>query len=91
MMTAKEMFEKLGYKQDVDSDDFLQYHIETTTEMTWNRFMVVFNKSRKTYFVAHNYLVGVLGHIHKELLRDDELTKQLKETITQQMKELKWL
>ena len=89
MKTAKEMFEELGYKNDVDSFGFLQYCSEFETRMTWDRFMVVFNKETKKWFVGHNYKIG-FGDLKKEEYTN-KIDDKLRSAIHQQMKELGWL
>lgn len=83
-MTAKEMFEKLGYyKYDINVDDLL---------IGWQRYD---GKSR--YYNIHFYVnkkIRICGaHITEAfaVFVDDLLSVEELQAITQQMKELGWI
>ncbi len=78
-MTAKEMFESLGYKQTINSD----YLIEYTADNGGNDFVYI-----RFYFSSKGYEVGYFdGYISTAM----ETSIKEHEAITKQMKELGWI
>ena len=78
-MTAKEMFEKLGYVQTINSDYLIEYVGDNEdNESVYIRF----------YFLSKEYEVGYFdGYISTAMPTSIEEHK----AITQQMKELGWI
>jgi hypothetical protein len=78
-MTAKEMFESLGYKQTINSD----YLIEYVGDNEDNEFVYI-----RFYFLSEEYAVGYFdGYIPAAM----PTTIKEHEAITQQLKELCWI
>ena len=74
-MTAKEMFEKLSFKQIEEDEYSLKYY---SNEIYYD-VTVYFNKEKQSYIVTYNI----------EIPRS--ITLELHKAIHQQMKELGWL
>lgn len=68
-MTAKKMFEKLGYKQNVQ-DDFIEYYIEDMNYPVGHYPYIIFNKKHKWW---HSNLAGTTDE------EDFAINKQIEE------------
>lgn len=68
-MTAKEMFEKLGFKKCVDNIQFIIYaikHAENFSDDPLNWDYIRFDKEYKTYYV--DVMIGDIGiELHKAI------------------------
>ena len=78
-MTAKELFESLGYKQTINSDYLIEYiGANENNDRVYIRF----------YFLSKGYEVGYFdGYISTAM----ETSIKEHKAITQQMKELGWI
>ena len=75
-MTAKEMFEKLGYKQEKDTNEFITYS-DKGIIITFCKYTQSYSTKYLDYFTGDttSYFVDVKDHL----------------AITEQMKELGWI
>ncbi len=94
-MTAKEMFEELGYKlEESDNIEYVQDTVEFFTirngkkvDGSYNRTIKIYTDI-KTYIVFDECYYPEEGNIEKDIV---EITSEEHKAIHQQMKELGWL
>ena len=79
-MTAKEMFEKLGYEQTIDNNFYMTYQGETS--MITRKYDIVFCKGDKTVELDNRKWSEEAFFV---------LNRRIFLAITQQMGELGWL
>ena len=87
-MTAKEMFEKLGYKQEDDSfNKGIHYHLIQIVSGDECHYGITFNKENKSY---HTY---AYGWFKNGVNFDSNLSidYKLHQAINKQVEELGWL
>ena len=83
-MTAKEMFEKLGYKQTINSVNLIEYQDDSHGDGNYK--YVRFHHMWQEYIVGY-YENGFIAKIRKATM----VSIEEHEAITKQMKELGWI
>lgn len=81
-MTAKEMFEALGYKQVVNNDNFIEYQDDSHGDGDYK--YIYFNHLWKSY------IVGYFEECNRNVRPTKVYIEEYK-AIAQQMKELGWI
>ena len=82
-MTAKEMFEKLGYKQTINNDNLIEYKDDSYGYGDYK--YVWFHRFWK------EYLVGYYDSYETKTRPRSKVSIEEHEAITKQMKELGWI
>ena len=82
-MTAKEMFEALGYEQTINSDTLIEYNDDSHGDGDYA--YVIFNRMWK------EYEVGYFDGYETKTIEPMVVSIKKHEAITKQMKELGWI